>query len=100
MCPVRSANDLWCTDFKGEFKLGNGRYCYPLTVSDQASRFLLMCEALETTREEIALAAFERLFLEQACLEPFAPTMASLSLALAWAGTDAAKVVTLLTAKR
>ena len=28
-------NDLWSADFKGEFKLGNGRYCYPLTVSDQ-----------------------------------------------------------------
>lgn len=35
-------NDLWCADFKGEFKLGNGRYCYPLTVTDQASRFVLM----------------------------------------------------------
>lgn len=34
-------NDLWCVDFKGEFKLGNGCYCYPLTVSDQASRYLL-----------------------------------------------------------
>jgi transposase len=31
-----AANDLWCADFKGEFKLGNGRYCYPLTVTDQA----------------------------------------------------------------
>jgi transposase InsO family protein len=57
-------NDLWCTDFKGEFKLGNGRYCYPLTVTDQASRFLLMCEALETTREDVAITAFERLFLD------------------------------------
>lgn len=35
-------NDLWCADFKGEFKLGNGRYCYPLTVTDQASRKLLL----------------------------------------------------------
>ena len=43
-------NDLWCADFKGEFKLGNGRYCYPLTVTDHASRYLLMCEALESTR--------------------------------------------------
>jgi transposase InsO family protein len=34
-------NDLWCADFKGEFKLGTGRYCYPLTVTDQASRFIL-----------------------------------------------------------
>ena len=40
-------NDLWCTDFKGEFKLGNGRYCYRSTVSDQASRYLLACEALD-----------------------------------------------------
>ena len=40
-------NDLWCADFKGEFKLGNGRYCFPLTVTDHASRFLLLCEALD-----------------------------------------------------
>src|SRR6266705_3701473 len=58
-------NDLWCADFKGEFKLGNGRYCYPLTVTDQASRFLLLCEALESTRENLAWTAFERLFAER-----------------------------------
>ncbi len=58
-------NDLWCADFKGEFKLGNGRYCYPLTVTDHASRFLLLCEALESTREDTAVTAFERLFAER-----------------------------------
>jgi transposase InsO family protein len=58
-------NDLWCADFKGEFKLGNGRYCYPLTVTDHASRFLLLCEALESTREDLACTAFERLFHER-----------------------------------
>jgi transposase InsO family protein len=58
-------NDLWCTDFKGEFKLGNGRYCYPLTVTDHASRLLLLCEALESTREDLAFTAFERLFAER-----------------------------------
>jgi transposase InsO family protein len=58
-------NDLWCTDFKGEFKLGNGRYCYPLTVTDHASRFLLLCEALESTRELPVISAFERLFAER-----------------------------------
>jgi transposase InsO family protein len=58
-------NDLWCADFKGEFKLGNGQYCYPLTVTDHASRFLLMCEALESTREATAITAFEQLFLER-----------------------------------
>ena len=60
-----SPNDLWCADFKGEFKLGNGRYCYPLTVTDHASRFLLLCEALESTREDTAITAFEQLFRER-----------------------------------
>jgi len=58
-------NELWCADFKGEFKLGNGRYCYPLTVTDHASRFLLLCEALESTREDLAITAFEQLFAER-----------------------------------
>ena len=60
----KSPNDLWCADFKGEFKLGNGRYCYPLTVTDHASRYLLLCEALESVREETAFTAFEGLFGE------------------------------------
>jgi transposase InsO family protein len=60
-----SPNDLWCADFKGEFKLGNGRYCYPLTVSDQASRFLLLCEALDSTREDPVIEVFQQLFRER-----------------------------------
>ena len=43
-------NTLWCADFKGEFKLGNGQYCYPLTVTDHATRFLLLCETPRTSR--------------------------------------------------
>jgi transposase InsO family protein len=58
-------NDLWCADFKGEFKLGNRQYCYPLTVTDQASRYLLACEALESTKEVPVLEAFVRLFKER-----------------------------------
>jgi putative transposase len=69
-------NDLWCADFKGEFKLGNGRYCYPLTVTDQASRFLLMCEALETIREEVAITFSSASLPTVACRELFVPTMA------------------------
>ena len=42
-----------------------GRYCYPLTVTDHASRYLLMCEALESVREELAFTAFQRLFAER-----------------------------------
>jgi putative transposase len=55
-------NGLWCADYKGEFLLGNHRYCYPLTISDFASRYLLACEALSTTQERYAFSVFERAF--------------------------------------
>ena len=58
-------NDLWCVDFKGEFKLGDGRYCYPLTVTDQASRYLLACEAFSSNKELPVIEAFGRLFAER-----------------------------------
>src|SRR5882762_7874906 len=58
-------NELWCTDYKGEFLLGNHQYCYPLTVTDHASRFLFTCEALSSTREDYAFTVFERLFKER-----------------------------------
>ena len=58
-------NDLWCVDFKEEFKLGNQHYCYPLTVTDHASRYLLLCEALDSVREDTAFEAFEHLFRER-----------------------------------
>jgi transposase InsO family protein len=50
---------------RASFQLGNKAYCYPLTVTDHASRYLLLCEALESTREELAFTAFERLFQER-----------------------------------
>src|ERR1700684_2207805 len=58
-------NELWCTDYKGEFLLGNRQYCYPLTVTDHASRFLLTCEALSSPREDYAFTVLERLFKER-----------------------------------
>ena len=57
-------NALWCADYKGEFMLGNRRYCYPLTITDFASRYLLTCEALSTTQERFAFTVFERTFKE------------------------------------
>ena len=57
-------NRLWCADYKGEFLLGNRRYCYPLTITDFASRYLLACEALSTTKERYAFTVFERAFQE------------------------------------
>ena len=58
-------NELRCTDYKGEFLLGNRQYCYPLTVTDHASRFLLTCEALSSPREDYAFTVLERLFKER-----------------------------------
>jgi putative transposase len=57
-------NALWCADYKGEFMLGNRRYCYPLTITDFASRYVLTCEALATTQERFAFTVFERTFKE------------------------------------
>ncbi len=45
--------------------LGDKRYCYPLTVTDHASRYLLLCEAMESNAEKPAFTAFERLFKER-----------------------------------
>jgi transposase InsO family protein len=61
---AQSPNGLWCTDYKGEFKLGNKKYCYPLTITDYRSRYLLACEGLESTRSTFAFAVFERVFKE------------------------------------
>jgi putative transposase len=58
----RRPNDLWCADYKGEFMLADRTYCYPLTITDFASRYLLSCEALGTTQETYAFTVFQRVF--------------------------------------
>ena len=55
-------NELWCADYKGQFMLADRRYCYPLTVTDAASRYLLGCEALSSTNSQDAFSVFERIF--------------------------------------
>jgi putative transposase len=57
-----SPNDLWCANYKGEFKLADRRYCYPLTITDFASRYLLTCGALSSTHSRFAFTVFERAF--------------------------------------
>ena len=59
---VKQPNQLWCADYKGEFKLGNQQYCYPLTITDYGSRYLLACEGLASTKREFAFVVFERAF--------------------------------------
>jgi putative transposase len=59
---VTAPNELWCVDFKGEFKTRDGRYCYPLTVTDSYSRYLLGCQGLLSTETLGAKEVFTRLF--------------------------------------
>lgn len=90
---ILAPNDLWCADFKGQFKTGNGVYCYPLTVTDGYSRFLLGCQALPSTAVAGAKPVFTRLFHEYGLPQrirtdngvPFATnTLARLSSLSAW----------------
>lgn len=88
-----SPNDLWCVDFKGQFKTRDGLYCYPLTVTDDYSRYLLGCQALSGTSVAQAKPVFARLFKEYGLPTrirsdngvPFATsTLARLSMLSAW----------------
>lgn len=70
--PVRRAgltqatapNEVWTCDFKGHFRMGDGLYCYPLTVVDSLSRYLLGLDGLENTSTSLSWPIFERLFRE------------------------------------
>jgi putative transposase len=59
---VTAPNELWCVDFKGQFKTRDGRYCYPLTVTDSYSRYLIGCQGLLSTETSGAKEVFTRLF--------------------------------------
>ena len=61
---AREPNEVWTVDFKGQFKTGDGVYCYPLTVADAYSRFLLSVSARLSTKQVEAHPIFERLFRE------------------------------------
>jgi transposase InsO family protein len=56
--------DLWTADFKGQFRTGDRRYCYPLTIADQHTRLLLACRGLLSTQTVTARPVFERVFRE------------------------------------
>lgn len=90
---ARGPNDVWCADFKGQFRLGNGQYCYPLTVTDAFSRYIIACVALESTETEGAKVVFEQAFRDYGMPAmirtdngtPFATTgLAGLSKLSAW----------------
>jgi transposase InsO family protein len=62
---LRSAlapNEVWCTDYKGQFRLGDGSYCYPLTTTDRFSRYILCCEGMAAIDELEAQDSFVECF--------------------------------------
>jgi len=61
---VKAANELWTADFKGQFKTRDGKWCYPLTVADEHTRYLLACDGKRSTKGGGVRRTFERLFRE------------------------------------
>ena len=64
LAPITAANQTWTTDFKGHFRTGDGVYCYPLTLRDGFSRFVLRCEALRGPTYEATRPQFARAFAD------------------------------------
>ena len=90
---ILAPNDVWSADYKGEFRTGNGIYCYPLTVADGYSRYLIGCQGLGSTAVTEAKPVFTRLFKQYGLPRrirtdngvPFATnTLARLSRLSAW----------------
>jgi transposase InsO family protein len=59
---AESPNSLWCCDYKGQFQLVNRSMCYPLTLTDQASRYVLGCEGMSRIRTESTQTGMELVF--------------------------------------
>jgi putative transposase len=62
--PMKHPNAIWTADFKGEFKTKDGHYCYPLTIADGFSRYLLCCQGMASTAHVGAKTVFQRVFAE------------------------------------
>lgn len=59
-----ACNEVWSADYKGQFRLGNGKWCYPLTLTDNFSRLLISCKGLKGPDLKGSLEAYKRAFRE------------------------------------
>jgi putative transposase len=93
LTPITAANQVWTTDFKGEFRTGDGVYCYPLTLRDGFSRFVLRCDGLLSRTLAATQQRFARAFAQYGLPDrirsdnglPFAsPGLAGLSSLSVW----------------
>ena len=64
MASITAVNEVWTTDFKGEFRTGDGLYCYPLTLRDGFSRFVLRCDGFWPQHGRRRADRFDRAFRE------------------------------------
>jgi putative transposase len=60
----QAPNEVWSADFKGHFRLGNKKYCYPLTITDNYSRYLFECDGFESPNAENTIKTFKKIFSE------------------------------------
>ena len=78
--PITAPNDLWCIDFKGWFRTGDGQRCDPLTITDADSRYALVCQIVEPQHgpvEAVVLAAFKHYGLPKAIRSDNGPPFAT-----------------------
>ena len=68
MTPAHAPNDVWAADFKGEFRLSSGAYCYPFTLTDLHSRYVLEVEGLASTVGAPAQAQCQHCFEQHGLL--------------------------------
>ena len=61
---ITHPNEVWCADYKGQFRLGCGSLCYPLTLTDSYSSYILGCWGLEHPAYQPTRNYFERAFRE------------------------------------
>jgi len=64
LAEATAPNAVWCIDFKGQFRTGDGQLCYPLTLSDAYSRYLLRCELVEAPTVEAVEYVLDSAFRE------------------------------------
>ncbi|HEX5437789.1 MAG TPA: helix-turn-helix domain-containing protein [Gemmatimonadaceae bacterium] len=91
MTPMEAPNVVWTADFKGQCRTRDGVYCYPLTIVDGYSRYLLACRGLPSVETRGARSVFERLFRERGYRSGCAATTASPSRPAPWAGSPSSR---------
>lgn len=63
LCHALTPHSVWSSDYKGDFVMGNGRRCYPLTISDNYSRLLIVCQGMHKIGLDAAKRSYRKAFV-------------------------------------